>query len=60
MQTAPSCILLDSNEDVEEDLNLWELSDEKRVDFISALQCRIIREFTRAVSLYEDVSDLFL
>ncbi|CAB4043302.1 Hypothetical predicted protein, partial [Paramuricea clavata] len=41
-------------QDVEEMLNLWDLSEEERVDFICALQYKIVREFSKAVSLYEE------
>ncbi|CAB4031985.1 Hypothetical predicted protein, partial [Paramuricea clavata] len=44
----------DAAQDVEEKLNLWELSDEERVDFICTLQYKIVREFSKAVTLYEE------
>lgn len=49
-------LISDAAQDVEEKLNLWELSDEERVDFICTLQYKIVREFSKAVTLYEEVS----
>jgi hypothetical protein len=53
-------IITDPKDEFEERLNLWTLSDEKRMEFICALHCKIVREFSKAVTLYEDVSILFL
>ncbi|CAB4000948.1 Hypothetical predicted protein, partial [Paramuricea clavata] len=44
----------ESAEDVEEELNLWTLSDQERLNFICALQCKIVLEFSEAVNLYEE------
>ena len=35
--------------------NLWELKDEERVDFICALQSKLIRDFRKAVADYKSV-----
>ena len=44
----------DTAADVDEDLDLWTLSNDDRMDFICALQSKIVREFSKAVTLYED------
>ena len=36
--------------------HLWELSDDERVDFICALQSKLIRDFRKAVADYKSVS----
>ena len=44
---------LDARQDVDENLELWELSKTQRVDFIVDLQCKIIRDFEKASDSYE-------
>jgi uncharacterized protein (DUF1778 family) len=48
--------------DVEEERNLWNLSDEERLNFIRALRRKIVLdpEFTEAVTSYEEVSNINL
>jgi hypothetical protein len=48
----------ESAQDAEEELNLWTLSYEERLNFICALQCKIVLEFSEAVKLYEEVSNI--
>ncbi|XP_028399879.1 NFX1-type zinc finger-containing protein 1-like isoform X2 [Dendronephthya gigantea] len=48
----------DEEEDVYEYLNLWELDDDERVNFICFLQREIVREFGKAVRSYEDNAKL--